>query len=112
MLIAKQADQAEKDAAEINKLYEDRNALVLLAGKLARENHLRCGLGLDPHEPDWPVMFIDLPTGQVSWHLPRLSREYPELYRRAMLAVRPVLLRLGRTRQRREEHSRLEYAGS
>jgi len=23
----------------------------------------------DPDAPDWPVIFIDLPTGQVSWHI-------------------------------------------
>lgn len=26
-------------------------------------------LNADPDEPDWPVLFIDLPTGQVSWHI-------------------------------------------
>lgn len=26
-------------------------------------------LNADPKEPDWPVLFIDLPTGQVSWHI-------------------------------------------
>jgi hypothetical protein len=25
--------------------------------------------GADPAEPDWPVIYITLPTGQVSWHL-------------------------------------------
>lgn len=23
----------------------------------------------DSNEPDWPVVLIDLPTGQVSWHI-------------------------------------------
>lgn len=23
----------------------------------------------DPDAPDWPVLFINLPTGQVSWHV-------------------------------------------
>jgi hypothetical protein len=35
----------------------------------------RCGLTVgfqhDPLEPDWPVAFIRLPEGQVSWHTPR-----------------------------------------
>ena len=25
--------------------------------------------GADPAEPDWPVLFITLPTGQASWHI-------------------------------------------
>jgi hypothetical protein len=23
----------------------------------------------DPNEPDWPVLYIDSPTGQLSWHI-------------------------------------------
>ena len=26
---------------------------------------------LQRDKPDWPVLMIDLPTGQVGWHLPR-----------------------------------------
>jgi hypothetical protein len=26
-------------------------------------------IGTDPAEPDWPVVYIALPTGQVSWHI-------------------------------------------
>jgi len=26
-------------------------------------------LNADPEEPDWPVLFVTLPTGQVSWHI-------------------------------------------
>lgn len=26
-------------------------------------------LNADPAEPDWPVLYIQLPTGQVSWHV-------------------------------------------
>lgn len=25
--------------------------------------------GADPQEPDWPVVYVTLPTGQASWHL-------------------------------------------
>lgn len=25
--------------------------------------------GADPSEPAWPVVFIELPTGQLSWHV-------------------------------------------
>lgn len=23
----------------------------------------------DPEEPDWPVVYVELPTGQTSWHI-------------------------------------------
>lgn len=26
-------------------------------------------LNADQDEPDWPVLFLELPTGQVSWHI-------------------------------------------
>lgn len=25
--------------------------------------------GIDENEPDWPVIYIDTPTGQLSWHI-------------------------------------------
>lgn len=25
--------------------------------------------GSDPDEPDWPVLYMTLPSGQVSWHI-------------------------------------------
>ena len=25
--------------------------------------------GADPNEPEWPVIYVTLPTGQASWHL-------------------------------------------
>lgn len=26
-------------------------------------------LGTDPAEPDWPVLYVDTPEGQLSWHI-------------------------------------------
>lgn len=26
-------------------------------------------IGTDPAEPDWPVVYIDSPAGQLSWHI-------------------------------------------
>jgi hypothetical protein len=47
----------------------------------------RGGIKLDPQEPDWPVVYIELPTGQVSWHVPAYAGEWDrhdteEKYRR------------------------------
>jgi hypothetical protein len=63
--------------------YIDRNLAVQLLAKLAEEKGYAVGLRKDPEEPEWPVLMIDLPTGQVSWHLPAAEvvgkwSEYPD----------------------------------
>ncbi|MFB9991243.1 hypothetical protein ACFFLM_04520 [Deinococcus oregonensis] len=45
-------------------LYSERAALVAALSKL-----FPASLESDPEQPDWPVCIIDLPTGQVSWHI-------------------------------------------
>jgi hypothetical protein len=50
--------------------YPARYGLVLRALDLAVQAGLSAGLGVDPKQPDWPiVVYIELPTGQVSWHM-------------------------------------------
>ena len=49
--------------------YEIRNRLIMLALVTAQGSGLRTGIAFDPKEPDYPVVYIDLPTGQVSWHV-------------------------------------------
>ena len=53
--------RAEKDGA-----YHERNQVVAALAKL-----FPSGIAVDPNEPDWPVLYIDLPDGQVSWHFQR-----------------------------------------
>ena len=48
-------------------LYGDRNQAVILAAQMARQLGYRVGVRED--EDGRPVLYIDLPTGQVSWHL-------------------------------------------
>ncbi len=50
--------------------YPVRHTLVLEAMAAAHQAGYLTGYRLDPQEPDWPVAFIQLPTGQVSWHMP------------------------------------------
>lgn len=50
--------------------YASRYRLVFEAIALALRAGIHAGIGLDPEEPDWPVAFIELPTGQVTWHFP------------------------------------------
>lgn len=51
--------------------YYDRNQAVMVLAKLALQLGYKAGLRIDPNEPDWPVMMIELPSGQVGWHLPK-----------------------------------------
>jgi hypothetical protein len=53
-----------------DKDYGVRYGLVLHALHLAHELGMPAGVRIDPGEPEWPVVYIELPTGQVSWHMP------------------------------------------
>jgi hypothetical protein len=51
--------------------YALRNGFVISAMRQAHIVGLPVGIRIDPEEPEWPVVFIELPTGQVSWHIPQ-----------------------------------------
>jgi hypothetical protein len=53
------------------KEYDHRYLVVLGALTCALAAGLRAGIRIDPAEPEWPVVYIELPTGQVSWHMPQ-----------------------------------------
>lgn len=55
----------------LDDAYFDRNQAVMALAKLAIQQGYKAGILTDPNEPDWPVLMIDLPTGQVGWHLPK-----------------------------------------
>jgi hypothetical protein len=55
----------------LDDVYQDRNLVVQLAAILAQRLGFQVWVGVDKDEPDWPVIYIDLPTGQVSWHIPQ-----------------------------------------
>ena len=46
-----------------DQAYYDRNLVVQLAAKLA----IKCGIkaGIRERQGQWPILYIDLPTGQV-----------------------------------------------
>lgn len=54
--------------------YEVRHVLILEALAAAAQAGYRTGYRIDPQEPEWPVAFIELPQGQISWHMP----QFPE----------------------------------
>lgn len=58
-------------SSTLDDAYFDRNQAVLALARLARAQGYPVGLKIDPNEPDWPILMIDLPTGQVGWHLPK-----------------------------------------
>ena len=62
--------------AEQEKDYTTRNALVLHAFTAALAAGYEAGWRCDPQEPEWPVVYLELPTGQVSWHLPQHPRAW------------------------------------
>ena len=67
--------------------YDQRYLLVVQALALAVECGYQAGIRIDARDADWPVVYIELPTGQVSWHMLAHQREWdghdtPEKYAR------------------------------
>lgn len=62
-----------RDIVSAEKDYEVRNGMIIDALGYARYIGLNAGIRIDPSEPEWPVVFIELPTGQISWHIPQHS---------------------------------------
>jgi hypothetical protein len=60
-------------SSTLDDAYFDRNQAVMAMARLAQKLGYPVGLRDDPDEPDWPVLMIDLPTGQVGWHLPKVE---------------------------------------
>lgn len=56
--------------------YEYRNRLVLLALFHSMTLGYPCGIKIDPNEPEWPCAYIELPTGQVAWHMEQYKGTY------------------------------------
>ena len=58
-------------APNTDEIYSDRDKLLSQLARMAFEQGYTVGLGIDESVPDiWQhVIFIELPTGQVSWHL-------------------------------------------
>lgn len=60
----------QEDAPDAADRYRQRNALIYRALGLAAELGIPAGIAIDEKEPAWPVVYIELTTGQVSWHMP------------------------------------------
>lgn len=59
----------------LDQLYEERAKILVAFALLCKTIGHRVGFRDDPKTPGWPVLFIDLPEGQVSWHFSAEMRE-------------------------------------
>lgn len=57
-------------SSTLDDAYFDRNQAVMAFARLAMEKKWKTGIRVDPEEPDWPILYVKTPQGQVSWHLP------------------------------------------
>lgn len=55
-------------------VYAERASVATALARCARAQGCPVGFAVDPKEPAWPVLFIELPTGQVSWHFSEADR--------------------------------------
>jgi hypothetical protein len=60
------------DTDALNSAYRERAHLVALLSRLFPSQWWT-----DPAEPDWPIVYITTPEGQLSWHV---SREDADLF--------------------------------
>ena len=52
-----------------NEAYLDRNLAVQTLAILARQQGYQTGI--KKREDEWPILYVELPIGQVSWHIPK-----------------------------------------
>jgi hypothetical protein len=63
-------------------VYADRNLVVQAFAWAMEALDWPVWWGVDENEPDWPVLYIQTPAGQVSWHIPQAERIYEPTPRR------------------------------
>jgi hypothetical protein len=56
--------------------YNARNRCVMASLTLANSCGFKTGIQRDKSEDGWLIVFIELPTGQVSWHIPEFEGEW------------------------------------
>lgn len=66
-------DAPEEKKPDTNAVYTERNMCISLIVRMAMVLGIPTGVKTDP---EWPIVFVDLPNGQVSWHIP-----YEEFYK-------------------------------
>ena len=73
-------EQTINQSSTLDDAYYDRNQTVQAMAKMAQQLGMKVGLRQDTDAPGWPVLMIDLPTGQVGYHLPdeEVVGDWPE----------------------------------
>lgn len=68
-LLEAQAARIAELEAKVNAVYSERNRLASAFARMALAAGFKAGKGVDPDETKWPVVYVDTPNGQVSWHI-------------------------------------------
>ena len=70
----------ERHEAQLRALYAERNALAVAFATAMQALGYRAGYGLDTDaDADWPVLYVQTPAGQVSWHLPKAQTAHSRI---------------------------------
>lgn len=64
------------DASGRAEAYMARRQMLAAAIGQAHRCGFEWGFRIDLKEPEWPVLYIELPTGQCSWHMPQHSEPW------------------------------------
>jgi hypothetical protein len=65
---AVQASLVAAHTEALHAVYKERGQVVLALARLAQAQGWTVGRMVDAEAPDWPVLMIDTPEGQISWH--------------------------------------------
>ena len=60
----------------LEQVYGERNLIAQAFAAVMEELGWHVAWGVDPAEPDWPVLYVQTTHGQVSWHIPKAERIY------------------------------------
>ena len=66
--------------AALDVIYRDRNLVAQAFASAMEGLGYHVAWGVDPAEPDWPVLYISTMHGQVSWHVPKAQRIYEPMH--------------------------------
>ena len=61
---------------DTDTVYADRNLVVQAFAWAMEDAGWGVAWGVDAWGVDWPVLYIETPKGQVSWHIPKDDRIY------------------------------------
>lgn len=64
-----EACNLRKTEGERKAHYRNRTFHLYEALHLAIQCGYKAGIRIDKEDPEWPVIFIELPTGQISYHV-------------------------------------------